>query len=236
MLMWNYLKNQPTYEIIHRWVKSLYGGNNVSKKQEILHGYKPVLLGLLLMALVYAAIAATRTFGTDNKLEFVALAGLVLAWLPVLLGTLMMRKERPEFQFAFVVSIVSVVALFAQTGMGIKNFLNNMEEQTFIQFDVMFFGYIALLGMVAIYRMMMKGISKLSGSKSDKKTSEEWKTVWLVGLIIIFAGTLFIPVATLFSDTIEKIMAGVVILIVLGTELYWCRYINKSAHALQKKR
>jgi undecaprenyl pyrophosphate phosphatase UppP len=208
----------------------------VSKKREILHGYKLVLLGLLLMALVYAAIAATRTFGADNKLEFVALAGLIVAWLPVLLGTLMLRKESPQFEYTFIVSIVSLVALFAQTGMGIKNFLNNMEEQTFIQFDVMFFGYIALLGMVVIYRMMMRGVFGLSGGKSDKKTSEEWKTVWLVGLIVIFAGTLFIPVATLFSSAIEKIMAGLVILIVLGAELYWCGYINKSAQALQKKR
>lgn len=208
----------------------------MSKKREILHGLKPILLGLLLMALVYAAIAATRTFGADNKLEFVALAGLILAWLPVLLGTLILRKERPEFEYAFIVSIVSLVALFAQTGLGLKNFLNNMEEQTFIQFDVMFFGYIGLLGMVILYRMMMKGISGLSGEKSDKTKSAEWKTVWLVGLIIIFAGTLFIPVATLFSETIEKIMAGTVILIVVGTELYWCRYINKGARALQKKR
>lgn len=208
----------------------------MSKKREILHGLKPVLLGLLLMALVYGAIAAARTFGADNKLEFVALAGLILAWLPVLLGTLTLRKEKPEFEYAFIISIVSLVGLFAQTGLGLKNFLNNMEEQTFIQFDVMFFGYIALLGMVILYRMMMKGISGLSGEKSDKTKSAEWKTVWLVGLIIIFAGTLFIPVATLFSETIEKIMAGIVILIVMGTELYWCRYINKATHALQKKR
>jgi hypothetical protein len=232
---WNYLKNRLTYEIIHRWVKRLYGGNNVSKKQEILHGYKLVLLGLLIMALVYAAIAATRTLGTHNKLEFVALAGLILAWVPVLLGTLMLRKKRPEFQFSVIVSIVSMVALFAQTGMGIKNFLNNMAEQTFIQFDVMFLGYIALLGMVVLYRMMMKGIHGLASEKSDKKLTVEWKTVWLVGLIVIFAGTLFIPVATLFSDTIEKIMAGGVILIVLGAELYWCRYINKCAYSLHKR-
>jgi hypothetical protein len=84
--------------------------------------------------------------------------------------------------------------------------------------------------------MMMKGISRLSGEKSDKKTTEEWKTVWLVGLIIIAAGTLFIPIATLFPNIIEQILAGLVILVVIGTELYWCRYINRSAQALQKKR
>lgn len=208
----------------------------MSKKREILHERKPILLGLLLMAFVYAVIAATRTFGADNKLEFVALAGLILAWLPILWGTLMLRKQRPEFEYAFIVSIVSLVAIFVQTGLGIKNFLNNMEEQTFIQFDVMFFGYIALLGMVAIYRMMMKGIGGLAGEKSGNNTPAEWKTVWLVGLIIIFAGTLFIPIATLFPNVIEKILAGLVILIVVGTELYWCRYINDSAQALQKKR
>ncbi len=208
----------------------------MSKKREILHERKPILLGLVLMALVYAAIAASRTFGADNKLEFVALAGLIVSWLSILWGTLMLRKERPEFEYAFIVSIISIVALFAQTGLGIKNFLNNMEEQTFIQFDVMFFGYIALLGMVALYRMMMKGIDGLVADKSDKSAPMEWKTVWLVGLIIIFAGTLFIPLATLFPSIIEKVLAGLVILIVIGTELYWCRYINKSALALQKKR
>ncbi|MBV5342649.1 hypothetical protein JZU68_03215, partial [bacterium] len=73
-----------------------------------------------------------------------------------------------------------------------------MEEQTFIQFDVMFFGYIALLGMVVLYRMMMKGINVISGEKSEEKATEEWKTIWLVGMIIIAAGTLFIPISALF--------------------------------------
>lgn len=208
----------------------------MSNKREILHERKPILLGLMLMAFVYAVIAAARTFGADNKLEFVALAGLILSWLPILWGTLMLRKEKPVFEYAFIVSIVSLVALFAQTGLGIKNFLDNMEEQTFIQFDVMFFGYIALLGMVAVYRMMMKGIDVLAAEKSDKTASAEWKTVWLVGLIIIFAGTLFIPLATLFPSVIEKVLAGLVILVVVGTEMYWCRYINMSARALHKKR
>jgi len=208
----------------------------VSKRREVFHGLKPVLLGLLLMALVYAVAAAAGTFGADNKIQFVALGGLILAWLPVVMGTLIMRKERPEFRYAFFASVVSVVALFAETGLGIKNYLNNMGNQTFIQFDVMFFGYIALLGMVIVYRMMMKGISGLSEEKADKKSSSEWKTVWLVGLIVIFAGTLFIPVATLFSGAIEKIMTGVIILIVIGAELYLCGYINRGYHALQKRR
>jgi hypothetical protein len=208
----------------------------VSRRQGIMNGFKPILLGLMLMAIVYAAIAGVRTFGADNKLEFVALGGLILAWVPILLGTLILRKKRPEFGYAFYASIISLVALFAQTGLGVKNFLNNMDEQTFIQFDVMFFGYIALLGMVTVYRMMMKGINGLADEKSDKKPTTEWKTVWLVGLIIIFSGTLFIPVATLFSGVIQKIMSGVVILIVVGTEFYLCRYINKSVYGLLKKR
>jgi hypothetical protein len=206
----------------------------VNKKQEILHGYKPILLGLLLMAIVYAAIAAARTFGADNKLEFAALAGLILSWLPVLWGTLMLRKERLEFEYGFIISIVSLVALFAQTGLGLKNFLNNMEEQTFIQFDVMFFGYIALLGMLALYRMMMKGINIMSGEKSDKKATEEWKTVWLVGMIIIAAGTLFIPISALFPSIVEKILGGLVILVVVGTEVYWYQYTKGRAQALIK--
>jgi hypothetical protein len=208
----------------------------VSKKREILYERNPILLGLLMMAFVYAAIAVARTFNADIKLEFVALVGLILAWLPVLWGSLMLRKTRSEFENAFIISIVSLVALFIQTGIGIKNFLDNMAEQTFIQFDVMFFGYIALLGMVVLYRMMMKGIDGLAGGKSDKASSAEWKTVWLVGLIVIFAGTLFIPIATFFSGIVEKLLAGVVILIVVGAELYWCRYINMSARALSKKR
>jgi len=208
----------------------------VSRKQGILHGQQPILLGLLLMALVYAAISAARTFGIDNKLEFVALGGLILAWASVLLGTLMMRKERPEFGVAFFVAIVSLASLFAQTGLGVKNFLNNMADQTFIQFDVMFFGYIALLGMAIVYRMMMKGIHGLLAEKSEKKTGSEWKSIWLVGLIIIFAGTLFIPVTTLFSAALSKIMAGIVILIVLGMELFWCQRVYKAAHLLHKKR
>lgn len=208
----------------------------MSKRREILHGLKPILLGLLLMAFVYAALAAARTFGAENKMEFVALGGLILAWLPVLYGSLLLRKERPEFEYAFFTSIISLVALFAETGLGVKNFLNNMAEQTFIQFDVMFFGYIALLGMVILYRFIMKGISGLSGDKTEKKANSEWKTVWWVGLLIIFSGTLFIPVATLFPGAAAKIMAVAVILLVLGTELFWCRYIYKGYHALQKKR
>lgn len=208
----------------------------MSRKQEIMHGQNPVLLGLLLMALVYAAIAAARTFGIDNKLEFVALAGLIVAWLPVALGTLMLRKEKQEFEYAFFIAVVSLVALFAQTGLGVKNFLNNMAEQTFIQFDVMFFGYIALLGMVVVYRLMMKGIAGLAAEKADKKPSTEWKSVWLIGLIVIAAGTLFVPVTALFSGILSKAMAGIVILVVLGAELYWCRYVNRSGHALHKKR
>jgi hypothetical protein len=188
------------------------------------------------MALVYAAISATRTFGVDTKLEFVALGGLMIAWASVLLGTLMMRKETPEFEVAFYVSIVSLASLFVQTGLGVKNFLNNMADQTFIQFDVMFFGYIALLGMVIVYRMMMKGIHALSGEKTDKKASGEWKSIWLIGLIVIFAGTLFIPVTALFSGALSTVMAAVVILIVLGMELFWCQQVNKSARLLQKKR
>jgi hypothetical protein len=207
----------------------------VNKKHEILHGYKPILLGLLLMAVIYAAIAATRTFGADNKLEFVALAGLISSWLLVLWGTLMLRKERQEFEYGFIISIVSLVALVAQTGLGIKNFLNNMEEQTFIQFDVMFFGYIALLGMVVLYRMMMKGINVISGEKSEEKATEEWKTIWLVGMIIIAAGTLFIPISALFPSIVEKILGGLIILVVVGTELYWCRYIKDCAQAFQKR-
>jgi hypothetical protein len=208
----------------------------VSKKREILHERKPILLGLIMMTFVYAAIAAARTFDADIKLEFVALVGLILSWLPVLWGSLMLRKTRPEFETALIISIVSLVALFIQTGIGIKNFLDNMAEQTFIQFDVMFFGYIALLGMVALYRVMMKGIDGMAGGKSDKESSAEWKTVWLVGLIVIFAGTLFIPLATLFSGIIKLLLAIVVILVVVGVELYWCRYINISAYALSKKR
>lgn len=208
----------------------------MSKKREISHGLMPVLLGLLLMALVYAVAAAARSFGVDNKIEFVALGGLILAWLPVLFGTLILRKERPEFGYAFFASIVSLVALFAETGLAVRNFLDNMKEQTFIQFDVMFLGYIALLCMVIVFRMMMKGINGLSTEKTAKKPSSEWKTVWLVGLILIFSGTLFLPVATLFSSAIAKATSAIVILIVLGTELYWCGYINKGSHALRKKR
>lgn len=208
----------------------------MSRKQGILHGQQPVLLGLILMALVYAAISAARTFGVDTKLEFVALGGLMIAWASVLLGTLMMRKETPEFEVAFYVSIVSLASLFVQTGLGVKNFLNNMADQTFIQFDVMFFGYIALLGMVIVYRMMMKGIHALSVEKTDKKASGEWKSIWLIGLIVIFAGTLFIPVTALFSGALSTVMAAVIILIVLGMEFFWCQQVNKSARLLQKKR
>lgn len=208
----------------------------MSRKQEIMHGQNPILLGLLLMALVYAAIAAARTFGIDNKLEFVALAGLIVAWLPVALGTLMLRKEKQEFEYAFFIAVVSLVALFVQTGLGLKNFLNNMAEQTFIQFDVMFFGYIALLGMVVVYRLMMKGMEGLSAEKAGKKPSNEWKSVWLIGLIVIAAGTLFVPVTALFSGLLSKAMAGIIILVVLGAELYWCSYVNRSAHLLLRKR
>jgi hypothetical protein len=208
----------------------------VSRKQGILHGQQPIILGLILMALVYAAISAARTFGIDTKLEFVALGGLILAWASVLLGTLMMRKERPEFDVAFYVAIVSLASLFVQTGLGVKNFLNNMADQTFIQFDVMFFGYIALLGMVIVYRMMMKGIHALSAEKADKKVGGEWKSVWLAGLIVIFAGTLFIPVTSLFSGALSKGMAGVIILLVLGMELFWCQQVSKAAGLLHKKR
>lgn len=208
----------------------------MSRKQGILHGQQPIIMGLILMALVYAAISAARTFGIDTKLEFVALGGLMVAWASVLLGTLMMRKERPEFEVAFYVSIVSLASLFVQTGLGVKNFLNNMAEQTFIQFDVMFFGYIALLGMVIVYRMMMKGIHGLATEKADKIAGGEWKSVWLAGLIIIFAGTLFIPVTVLFSGALSKIMAGAVILLVLGMELFWCQQVAKAARPLHKKR
>lgn len=208
----------------------------MSRRQEIVHGQKPIILGLLLMAIVYAAIAGLRTFGIDNRVEFVALGGLVLAWLPILFGTLQLRKEKPEFEYAFYLSIISLVALFAQTGFGIRNFLNGMKEQTFIQFDVMLFGYIAFLGMIVLYRLMMKGLSDLNAEKTESKPTVEWKSIWLIGLIIIFAGTLFIPVTTLFAGVISKLMAAVVILMVLVTEMYLCGYINKSAHALQKRR
>jgi hypothetical protein len=208
----------------------------VSRKREQLHGKKPVLTGLLLMALVYGGVEASRAFGTFNKIEFVVLGGLILAWIPVLLGTLTLRKERPEFEYAFYGAAVSVVALFAQSGLGLKNFLDNMGEQTFIQLDVMFFGYIALLGMVFVYRMMMKGINGQAGEGSGKKASTEWKTVWLVGLIVIFAGLLFLPLAGLFSLAVEKIVTAVIVLVIMGTELYWCGYINRGALALEKKR
>ena len=208
----------------------------MSRRQEILHGQKPIFLGLLLMAIIYAAISALSIFGVDNRVEFVALGGLILAWLPVLFGTLQLRKEKLEFKYAFYLSIGSLVALFAQTGLGIKNFLNNMDAQTFIQFDVMFFGYIAFLGMMVLYRLMMKGLNILFAENAQSAPTGEWKSVWLIGLIIIFAGTLFIPVTTLFGGVIAKLMAGVVILIVLGTEMYLCGYINKSANALQKRR
>lgn len=208
----------------------------MSKKHEVLHGLKPVLLGLLLMALVYAVASAASAFGADNKIQFVALGCLILAWLPVVMGTLILRKEQQAFGYAFFASIVSVLALFAETGLGLKNYLNNMGNQTLIQFDVMFFGYIALVGMMIVYRMTMKGISECSSAKSEKTSSAEWKTAWLIGLIVIFAGTLFIPVATLFSGVIEKIVTGLMILVVIGGELYLCGYINRGYHALQKKR
>jgi hypothetical protein len=202
----------------------------------LLHGKKPVLTGLLLMALVYGGVEAARAVGTYNKVEFVALAGLILSWIPILLGTLTLRKERHEYEYAFYAAVVSVVALFAQTGLGLKNYLNNMGDQTFFQFGVMFFGYIALLGMVFVYRMMMKGIYSQIEEGSGKKAPAEWKTVWMVGLIVIFAGILFLPLAGLFSSAIEKIVSAVIILIVLVTQVYWCGYINKGALALQKKR
>ena len=208
----------------------------MSRKRELLHGKKPVLTGLLLMALVYGGVQAARVFGTYNKIEFAALAGLILSWVPILLGTLTLRKERHEYEYAFYAAVVSVVALFGQTGLGLKNYLNNMGDQTFFQFGVMFLGYIALLGMVFVYRMMMKGVYSQGEEGSGKKASAEWKTVWMVGLIVIFAGILFLPLAGLFSSAIEKIVSAVIILIVLGTQFYWCGYINKGALALQKKR
>ena len=207
----------------------------MNKQKSVLHGLKPVIIGLLLMAVVYAGAAGARVFGASNKIEFLAIAGLGVAWLAALAGTFLLRKTRPEFEYAFFTSIVSIVALVTQGGMGVKNYLNNMQEQSFIQIDVMLFGYIALLGMVILYRLLMQGIAGLMADKHAGAGSD-WKSTWIIGLVLIFAGTLFLPVATMFAGTVKLILSAVVILAIIIVEIYLCMYITRSGNKLQKKR
>jgi hypothetical protein len=214
----------------------LHGGKEVNKRQSVLHGLKPAIMGLLLMALVYAGAAGARAFGAGNKIEFLAIAGLGVAWLVALAGTFLLRKTRPEFEYAFFTSIVSIVALITQGGMGAKNYLNNMQEQSFIQIDVMLFGYIALLGMVVLYRLLMKGIAGLIADKHEGKAGLDWKPSWIIGLVLIFAGTLFLPVATMFAGTVKLILSAAVILLMIIVEIYLCMYITRSGKKFQKKR
>ncbi len=208
----------------------------MNKRQSVLHGLKPTIIGLLLMAVVYAGAAGARVFGASNKIEFLAIAGLGVAWLAALAGTFLLRKTRPEFEYAFFTSIVSIVALVTQGGMGAKNYLNNMQEQSFIQIDVMLFGYIALLGMVILYRLLMQGMAGLMADKHAGEAGSDWKSTWITGLVLIFAGTLFLPVATMFAGTVKLILSAVVILVIIIVEIYLCTYITRSGNKLQKKR
>jgi len=208
----------------------------VSKNQNILKGIKPALWGLILMALVYAGAAAARTFGGSNKVEVAAIAGLGLAWLIVMAGTFFLRKVRPEFEYAFFASIVSVIALLTQGGLGIKNHLNNMNEQSFIQIDVMFFGYIALLAMIIVYRLLMQGLAGEISENKDGKNAYDWKSTWVISLVLIFAGTLILPIASLFGSTTKLALSAVVILIILIVEVNLCLNILNGAKKLQKKR
>lgn len=208
----------------------------MSKNQNTSRGIKTALWGLILMALVYAGASAGRIQGADNKVEVAAIAGLGVSWLIVMAGTFLARKERPEFEYAFFASIVSVISLLAQGGLGIKNYFSNMDAQSFIQIDVMFFGYIALLAMVIVYRLLMRGLAGILSESQNGKDAYDWKSAWAVSLVLIFAGTLVLPVVTLLGATVKLALSAVVILLIVVVEVNLCLNIMRNAKKLQKKR
>ena len=206
----------------------------MKKKHNILQGIKPAVMGLAFMALVYAGAAALRIPGIDNKFEFAGVAGLCLAWLPIIYGMYLIRREAPAFRSAFALAAAGLLASILQGGLAAWRFLGGMGEQTFLQFEVLFAGYLALLAMLAVYRTLLKGIAAWS-SVDKEKPQTDWKGGFMAALVLILAATLFLPLASMFDGAVKLAAFGGAILIILLSELYLCWAVSKGANALSAK-
>ena len=208
----------------------------MKKSRQIAQGIQPILLGFMVMAVAYLGVAAGRILELGNKMEFAGVAVVMLGWCFIGLGSFFLKKEKAEFTAVFYFSAASLLSLAVQGGLAVLHHHQNMGDQTFIQFDVMFFGYIGLLCMMGAYRIMMKIMAETTEKSSTAKKTRDWKGIWVVCLVIIFAGTLFLPLAMMFSTAVSYLLTALIALVVFGTEAYLCLFIQRGYQAKLKKR
>lgn len=200
----------------------------MKKKHNILRGMRPAVLGLALMAAVYAGTAALRIPGIDNKFEFAGAAGIALAWLPVLYGLFLIRRERVQFRTAMFMAAGGVLAAGLHGALAGWRFLGGMGEQTFLQVEVMFFGYLSFLAMMCVYWLLLKGIAAWNAVDQEKPAGD-WKGGYLAALVLIFAATLYLPLASMFDGALRLGTSGAAIAIIFFSELYLCLAVLRSA-------
>ena len=206
----------------------------MKKKHNILQGIKPAVLGLAFMALVYAGAAALRIPGIDNKFEFAGVAGLCVAWLPVIYGTFLIRREAPSFNTAFMLAVSGLLASVLEGGLAAWRFLGGMGEQTFLQIEVLFAGYLALLAMFGVFAALLKGVAAW-GAVDKENPKADWKAGFVAALVLVMAATLFLPLASMFDGTIKLAAFAGAILIILLSELYLCWAVSRGAKPLAAK-
>lgn len=205
----------------------------MKKKHNILQGIKPAVLGLTLMALVYAGTAALRIPGIDNKFEFAGVAGLCLAWMPIIYGAFRIRREAPSLHSAYVVAVLGLLAAVLQGGLAAWRFLSGMGEQTFLQIEVLFAGYLSLLAMLGVFRLLLKGEAAWA-SVDREKPKTDWKGGYMAALVLILAATLFLPLASMFDGMVKIAAFAGAILIILLSELYLSWAVSRGAKALSE--
>lgn len=198
-------------------------------------GLKVAVIGLVIIALDVLCLQAVRMFGTRNMAEFGYFAGLLLAWLLVLLGTLKIRQYHFAFARVMIAAGIMIVVVGVEAIMAYNNVQSNLGNQAYIQFNVMFMNYLTIIGTFYAYYRLLQGASSLAKRNDGTKVALKCDGRGKGSFAIIIMCYILIPISHMFDLYVEYWATGVLGIIALVAQLRLCWFILKSYDLAQGK-
>ena len=199
-------------------------------------GLRVAVVGLVIIALNTLALQAVRMFEVLNFAEFAYIGVMILAWIIIFLGTNSIRKYSPCFRRVNFLSMIMIIIVIIEVFLALRNYKNNMGNQIFIDFSVMFMNYLTILGMFYAYYKLLQGVAFLAKQNQGIKTALKCEKKGIGSFVIIIFCYILIPVSGMFSIYTEYIATSVLGLIALGIQLNLCMLLLAGFDVLRGRK
>lgn len=191
-------------------------------------GMSLILAGLLLIAFDIAVLELVRVAGYYLVSEGLTILIMGFGFYLVFRGVIPLREGAIEYQKIYVTSIACMVLMFLQLALTLINVMKSLGYQAFIDITTVFIWYVAIMGMLYIYFLLMSrnSVTEMKMGTASKSTLHSGN--WIKTYLLILIALALLPFMKVFWLPLTWVLTIILAIVFIWPQLTMCGWIGAA--------